>query len=156
MQATVKVGRAPASVSLGYATTPFARGLCDEWSLRAILRCLACSRWMVAVRWVDRVGTRAYSCGPQCAQCDLVADEVEDEVALGALIRGAVVATGCASAGPSVTAEETDRWRASDVFDRRSVMLAAYVWVDVTASGELRPVWRHDLARTPVLPGAAG
>ncbi|MGH3735008.1 MAG: hypothetical protein ACRDT6_05230 [Micromonosporaceae bacterium] len=103
---------------------------------------------------MDPAGTRAYSCGPRCPQRDLVAAEVEDHLALGALVRGAVVATRRADAQPPVTAQEWDRWRATDVFDRRAVMLTAVKWVDVTTLGELRPVWRHDPARTPALAGA--
>ena len=127
----------------------------DEWVLRGMLRCLACRRWLVAVRWVDQAGTRAYSCGPDCVQRDLVASEVEDHLLLGALIRGAVVATRYSGARPPVTAEELDRWRATDVFDRRAVMLTAFVRVDVTARGELRPVWRHAQQRLSTLAGPA-
>ena len=100
----------------------------DEWPLRALLRCLACRRWMIPIRWADQAGTRADSCGSRCSQRDLVAAEIEDHLALAALVRGAVVAIRCDGARPPVTAEEWDRWRATDVFDRRAVMLAAFVW----------------------------
>lgn len=35
------------------------------------------------------------------------------------------------------------RWQATDVSDRRAVMLAAYSQINVTAHGKIRPVWRH-------------
>ena len=127
----------------------------DEWPLRGVpLRCLACRRWMVPARWVDEAGTRVYSCGPGCRQRDLIAEEIEDHLLLGALIRGAKVVYRCGDADPPITAEELDRWRATDVFDRRAVLAAAFVWVDLTPDGRAWPVWRRDGARASELAGA--
>ncbi|MQA25813.1 MAG: hypothetical protein GEU94_10105 [Micromonosporaceae bacterium] len=122
----------------------------DEWLLRGMLRCLACQRPMIPARWVDQDGTRVYSCGPACPQRDLVAAEIEDHLFLGALIRDAMVATRCSDADPPVSPDELDRWRATDAYNRRAVLETAFAWVEITATGQARPEWQHDLRQPSV------
>lgn len=104
-------------------------------------------------------GARMYSCGPGCPQPDLPAERVESDLLLCALIRGAVAATDCAFVGPAVTGEEMMRWERCDARDRRAIVRAAYLRVDVTEYGRLWPVWRHlsdqpavGVARVPMAP----
>ena len=120
----------------------------DAWLLRGLLWCLACSRRMLAACLVDG-GGRVYSCGPGCRQPDLPAAEIENHLALGAMIRAAVATVECTWVGPAVTAEEMRRWQQTDFGDRRAVLLAAYTRINVTAYGAIRPVWRHPATLRP-------
>jgi hypothetical protein len=107
------------------------------------VRCRRCWRLMVPAREINWLGSRVYSCGPACPQPDLPAERLETDMLLAALIRGAVAATDCAFVGPAVTGAEMLRWERCDPSDRRTMLCAAYLWIDVTEQGQVWPVWRH-------------
>lgn len=134
-------GADPVVRAIGRVAMPHAREPHDAWLARGLLWCLLCRSLLIPVWLVD--GQRAYSCGPRCVQSDLAAEPVESQLLLGALIRFAVAAGGCAYTGPAVTAEEMSRWRACAPRDRRCVLLAAYPRIEINERGEIRPVWRH-------------
>ncbi|MGH3655163.1 MAG: hypothetical protein ACRDUA_00750 [Micromonosporaceae bacterium] len=60
----------------------------DLWLLRGLLLCDLCQRPMVP-DYDPGTGARIYSCGPTCQQPDLAATPVEQDMLLGALVRGA-------------------------------------------------------------------
>ncbi|MQA24743.1 MAG: hypothetical protein GEU94_04580 [Micromonosporaceae bacterium] len=128
----------------------------DEFPLRGLLLCRACRRWMIPIRYVNPEWTRAYSCGANCGQPDLIAEAVEDHLLLGALVRGIVTTLDRGWVGPAVTPDEMSRWRQADPSDKRAAMCSAYMRVEVTAAGELRPVWRHLPAPPPAEPALTG
>lgn len=128
----------------------------DAWLLRGLLSCDRCERLMLPAS--DRHGTRLYSCGPRCPQEDLSAQRVEQDMRLGALVRGVttlypdtahvkasthVTPLGCGER-PPIDVEDLRRWEQCDVTDQRAVIRAAYVMIRVTVQGSVRPVWQHD------------
>ncbi len=88
---------------------------------------------------------RRYSCGPECAQPDLPAHEVEADLLLAALIKCTVTRhpeLGAADL-PTVSADELRHWQRCDTTDRRAVLVTAYTRVLVNTEGKLRPHWRR-------------
>lgn len=152
---------------------PWGSGV-DEFLVRGLVRCGACSRLMVAVRHLH--GQRAYSCGPVCPQPDVAARPLEQDLLLRALVRAYVTlygvgrprldpgildvrgrsgdqehprSTGGTRSDPVPSAEEVHRWQWCDVSDRRAVLHTAYTCVIVDTGGEPRPVWRHEIDTIP-------
>ncbi len=127
----------------------------DLWLLRGLLVCDKCQHPMIAAHDTDQ---RVYSCGPACPQFDLPATCAEQDMLLGALVRGTTTLYADLSsqkqgtdpapwfADPREPADEANvqRWQSCDMTDRRAVLNTAYVAVLVTDNGQLQPVWRHN------------
>ncbi len=129
----------------------------DPWLLRGWLVCDVCGRVMSPARDVSG-NQRVYSCGPECAQVDLPANEVEADMLLGALVRGVTTlhrdlarvtpatddASSRAGKRPPVDADALERWQRCELTERTAVLAAAYVSIRVTVEGKVRPVWQHN------------
>ncbi|MGH3661260.1 MAG: hypothetical protein ACRDT8_08820 [Micromonosporaceae bacterium] len=120
------------------------------------LLCLMCRRWMQPAPRVD--GSRAYSCGPPCPRSDVDAAPLESRTELAAMVRavtilrpdltrvrdaGADLAACSRACQPEPALEEVRRWERCDLSDRRALVRAAWVRLEVDERGKVRSVWRE-------------
>lgn len=142
--------------AVGRVAVPRPNATGGDYLADELLWCLLCRRWLRPAPQVD--GTRVYSCGPPCSQPALAAEPVELDLVLGAVTRAvtalhpelarvqhgdAAFAHWSAAEQPQADAAEVRRWQMCDLSDRRAMLRAAYLRVEVNAQGQLRPVWRH-------------
>jgi hypothetical protein len=119
-----------------------------EYTLEGLLVCLLCGDGMQPAPRVD--GTRAYCCGPGCTRSELDAPPAESSAELHALVRATVSLCpdlGGANAidherSADAGTEERRRFEQCNLSDRRALVRAAFVRIEVGADGVVRPVRR--------------
>ncbi|MQA25897.1 MAG: hypothetical protein GEU94_10555 [Micromonosporaceae bacterium] len=128
----------------------------DEYLLTGLLRHTVCDRNMSPA--IGSGGSRIYVCRTGCPRV-VVAAPLERTLLLRALIRAHMALYGIGRPGPiliaglpgvreagdgtEVSAEETRRWQGCPPLDRRGMLRAAFVRIDIDEYGKPRPVWRH-------------
>ncbi|MQA24898.1 MAG: hypothetical protein GEU94_05380 [Micromonosporaceae bacterium] len=129
----------------------------NEYLLAGLLRHSVCGRTMSPA--VGPGGSRIYARLTGCPRV-VVAAPLERSLLLRALVRAQVALYGIGRPSPillaglapgaqepgdggEVSPEETRRWQQCAPLNRRGMLRAAFVRVDLDEYGRARPVWRH-------------
>ncbi|MGH3750087.1 MAG: hypothetical protein ACRDT8_22125 [Micromonosporaceae bacterium] len=113
-----------------------------EYVLEGQLRCQRCQSYRHPAPSVD--GRRFYACAPgSCTQPPTGADWVEQHAILAAIVHMDGVLRHGTAWRTRTTPEERTRWARVDASNKRCLVTAAFVSVEITTAGEIRFVWRH-------------